>query len=406
METKVNEFLLNVAAISSTNAKKDILKQYKNDIVIIYVLERALNPFVTFGIQPAEIPEPNKENDQWLSDNFEQVKNLLTKLEKRELTGNNARNSVSELMNTPAATILSRILAKDLRCGIQSKTVNSVIKDLIPSFSCALAVDATEKIKYPVWGEPKLDGVRTLAVKDNFGTVTLFSRNGKEYDNFPNIKSMIERATINGVVLDGEVAGKTFDSVMNVAHRKSGSSKTDNDLMYNIFDIILYDDFQSGKSTTKQMERRALLTLNLFESQYIKIVEGKMLNNETEMMEYFRECKNRGYEGLVVKDTNAPYSFKRSDVWIKVKEMISVDGKVINIVEGKGKYSGTLGAIEVDIDNIKLSVGSGFTDDNRKEIWNNKNNLIGKMVEIQAQEKTKDGSYRFPVFLRWREDKD
>jgi ATP-dependent DNA ligase len=73
---------------------------------------------------------------------------------------------------------------------------------------------------------------------------------------------------------------------------------------------------------------------------------------------------------------------------------------------GTGKNANRLGNFIVDVDGVKVNVGEGITDKQRDEFWQNKNKLIGKIIEVKFQEKTPDGSLRFPRFVRHRMDKE
>ena len=103
-----------------------------------------------------------------------------------------------------------------------------------------------------------------------------------------------------------------------------------------------------------------------------------------------------------------PYEFKRSKTLLKLKVMNSCDLKIIGFEEGDGKYKGTLGNIVCDYKGFKLGVGTGFNDGQRKEIWNNRDKYLNRIVEIQYFEETnnEDGglSLRFPVFKCFREE--
>jgi DNA ligase-1 len=91
---------------------------------------------------------------------------------------------------------------------------------------------------------------------------------------------------------------------------------------------------------------------------------------------------------------------------LKLKRFETVDCKIVGTQEGKGKLKGCLGAILVDVSGVESRCGSGFDDETRTTLWSVKDSLIGKTVEVQYQNKSKDGALRFPVFIRMRPDKD
>jgi DNA ligase-1 len=117
-----------------------------------------------------------------------------------------------------------------------------------------------------------------------------------------------------------------------------------------------------------------------------------------------------GYEGLMVKPIEAIYECKRSPAWLKIKPIIEVTLTVVEVEEGQGKFEGTTGALVCEgVDDgvsIKVNVGSGLTDENREEIWKDKDVVIGQLVEIKADAITQaeNGEYslRFPRFKTFR----
>jgi len=117
-----------------------------------------------------------------------------------------------------------------------------------------------------------------------------------------------------------------------------------------------------------------------------------------------------GYEGIMLKDTNAIYECKRSVAWLKLKPFIEVSLEVTNLEEGTGKNVGRLGALvcsgQDDGKDITVNVGSGFSDDLRDSVWGDRDSVIGQIVEVRADAVTQnqDGSYslRFPRFKGFR----
>ena len=126
---------------------------------------------------------------------------------------------------------------------------------------------------------------------------------------------------------------------------------------------------------------------------------------------YKRQAVDGGYEGVMIKDPNAPYECKRTHSWLKAKPFIEVTLKVVAVEEGTGRNEGRLGAVIVEGEddgyNYHLNCGSGFTDSQRDQFWTDRDNLIGSLVEIRADARTQSQdsetySLRFPRFKCFR----
>ena len=107
---------------------------------------------------------------------------------------------------------------------------------------------------------------------------------------------------------------------------------------------------------------------------------------------------SEGKEGVMCNLADAPYECKRTRNILKVKKMQSIDLKIVGFEEGDGKYKGTLGKVIIDVCGVSVGCGSGFSDNERLDIWSNKDKYLGKWIEVQYQEKiAKTGSLRFPT---------
>ena len=393
---------------------------------------QAYNPFYTFHIK--QVFEVMKHTDR--PNDWPKFWALLESLRTRSVTGNGAREAIAECAeyfnDDEWNMVCRRVLIKDLRCGISEKTLNKILKNTewaIPVFSCQLAQDSTDQPK-KLTGikrlEPKLDGVRVLAVVQGMN-VSLFSRNGKEFANFPDIARDIMRhrevfqshlGSGGRFVLDGEVTGESFQKLMKQAHRKSDAETSG--MIYNIFDIMPLDDFQRGYWNAQQYKRFEILDRAWGRLQdtpcTLKVVSGLAVDLDTAeghdiMQRYAEDCVAEGFEGIMIKTVDAPYICKRSDYWMKWKPTISVDLEIVGFEPGTGRNQGRLGAIICEGEDrdrrIRVNVGSGFSDSLRDEYWTNRDQLLGHLVEIQADAVTQnqDGTYslRFPRFLRFRD---
>lgn len=115
-------------------------------------------------------------------------------------------------------------------------------------------------------------------------------------------------------------------------------------------------------------------------------------------------------EGLVL-NLNVPYRRTRHKGILKIKRFYTMDLPIIRCEEGGGRLKGTLGAFVLWYKGNEVKVGSGFSDEQRKEFWHNREKLIGTLCEVKYKEISKDKktrleSLQFPVFVRIRDDKN
>ena len=388
----------------------------------------ALDNLYTFGVK--KVPTHGGPDGQGLP--WAAFKELAHLLYTRELTGHDARDAIELALSASTQKQWNdwyrRILIKDLRCGVSEKTVNKVLKAYptiksVPVFECMLAHDGAnheKKITGKKLLEPKLDGVRVITVINAENkTCTMYSRNGKELENFSHITKSIE-ANIEmfdrSVILDGEMVSSSFQALMKQVHRKSDVQSEDARLM--LFDIIPLSEFQRGESVLGQRRRSNLL--RSMKTIFAKIsgidiipqieVDLDSYVGELEFKQYNKDAIEAGFEGIMIKSVDAPYECKRSVSWLKMKPFIEVSLEITNVEEGTGKNVGRLGALVCsgndDGRDVRVNVGSGFSDTDRIEFWANRDNLARQIVEVRADAVTQnqDGTYslRFPRFLRFR----
>lgn len=392
-------------------------------------IKLCLSPFVTFGVK--KVPTHGGPDGQGLP--WKAFAKLADQLAKRELTGHDARDAIELCLKTAKQDEWNfwyrRILIKDLKCGVSEKTINNVAKKQkrkefeVPLFTCQLAhgfEDNEKKASGKRLVEVKLDGVRVLTVVYPNGRVDQYSRNGKELVNFELIKEQFAK-TVTGiteaVVFDGEVMSSSFQDLMKQVHRKS-NVKAD-DAVLHLFDFLPLSAFEKGKYTVKQIDRMSKLKAwkDLWddETPNIQILDHEEVDLNTDAgRNQFKKINQRaidgGYEGIMIKDPNAPYECKRSTSWLKLKPFIEVSLEVKEVEIGTGRNEGRLGAFVCEgIDDGKticVNVGSGFSDADRDSYWDGREEIVGKIVEVRADAITQnqDGSYslRFPRFLRFR----
>jgi DNA ligase-1 len=425
---------LEAATLGSSNAHR-----------FLTLLKVCYNPYVTFGVKQV----PNREFDDGMeveSENpWDEFDDLLRELGQRGLTGNAAREAIEEISlrfdSVEWNTFLAPVLRRDMRAGISDKTINKICKKTdyeIPIFGCQLATNSENRpeMKGIKRLEPKLDGVRVLmtVIPADSGEVTVMSlsRNGKLFENFTHIeeqvrdnwlklirKTSIAKQLSNGFVLDGEVIGNTFQELMRQARRKENVQATDS--VFNIFDIIPLADFRRGHwnaQLSKRIDALESMRSVIENMPNVELLPHLMVNldyaeGRDQLMRYAKDQVNAGFEGIMIKDVDAPYECKRNTFWMKWKPTITVDLTVIALEEGTGRNAGRLGALVCEgVDDgkeIRVNVGSGFSDGDRDDYWTNSNSVVGRTAEILCDVITQnqDGTYslRFPRFVRFRDDK-
>lgn len=394
-------------------------------------LRMALDPMITFGIK--QVPVKHEDAGQGLPWGvFVQMANDLM---HRNLTGNAARDAIKLSMDVATQKQWNdwyrRILIKDLRCGMSEKTVNKVCKKhpkyQIPVFECQLAHDSAnheDKMTGKKQVEVKLDGVRVLTViNDIHGkSIEMFSRNGKQFHNFDHIIEEIRTVLQKNpapypLVLDGEIMSANFQDLMKQARRKKNANAKD--AVLNLFDVIPLDAFKEKSWSFSQQMRSKLLAAwyedNAEDLEHVTVLGYEVVDLDTtagykRFLELNKTAVDGGYEGVMLKDVDAPYECKRSHSWLKMKPFIEVTLEITDLEEGTGKNAGRLGALvcsgQDDGKDITVNVGSGLTDEQRISFWADRNRLVGSLVEVRADAVTQnqDGTYslRFPRFKTFR----
>jgi len=421
---------LEAANLGATDAKNFIL-----------CARLAYNSFDVFNVK--KIPVTKNITDE--ANDMSIFFNLLADLKDRKVTGNTAQSAIervslgfdSDLWND----LLRPTILKDLRVGATITSFNKILKGTeyeIPRFECQLATDSQKhpgKLTGKKILESKLDGIRVLAIVDKTypekATVTLYSRNGKVLSNFPHIEEQLKNClnvfrsnspwTTNRIqqfVFDGEIVSENFQALMKQAQRKSNIDTTDS--VYSIFDVIPIADFNRGRWNMPQRKRSndwlGIIRDRVNENcTSLHIMQGIEVDLDTaegrSVMERFgKEQVDLGYEGIMIKDADAPYISKRGSAWMKWKPTITVDLEVVAVEEGTGQNKGKLGAFVCKGTDhgcyIEVNVGGGFSKPQRTDFWERRDELIGFIVEVKADVVTQNenGGYslRFPRFVGFR----
>jgi len=433
-----------VMALEANNSRieKERIIQTAWDNQILEFFEgaqMAYDALRTYGVKKVPLIDAPEDSDNTdTSFTWSRFKSIAEKLENRTLTGNQAREVLRAAANIAPVKewncFYRRVLLKDLKCGITETTINKILtknsdaanRFAIPVFSCQLAKngeDHPKKMKGPKLLDIKLDGVRIISVLDKTkNTVTQYSRDGRVNDNFPQIAEYLARllpVITTSMVFDGEMVSRNFQALMKQLNRKEDVDT--NDAKLALFDCLPLTDFIAGECSLTQTQRHAALAefmpwlRDSHGSVYVVPKQQVDLNTtqgQAEFQQFNRDAISAGYEGVMIKDPGAPYKTKRTDAWLKIKPFVTVDLAVVAVESGKpeSKFAHTLGGLVCQGEDqgkiITVTVGGGYTEELRDQIWAEKDTVIGRIVEIKGDAVTQnqDGTYslRFPVFMGFR----
>lgn len=380
-------FFDKLRSISGTNSKLDFLRLASNidKAILLYTYD----PFRNYYIRKANI----EGMAQGIIDDT--TFSILDKLNSRELSGNFAISVLenhAKLLSPEQANILRHIIKRNLDIGIGSRSINKIFPKLIPEFGCMLANPVNwSKVRYPYYASPKLDGIRGVFIGDK-----LLTRTGKPIKGVEHIEKDLKEIGLN---LDGEllIPGMHFQT----SSGKLRSHSVTPDAKYYVFD--------TPDSSMKFEDRLKKINEVKNRSVNVKIVKHLLVKSSDEIHEFYNTCLDKGLEGLVLKEPNHYYKHSRSNLWMKMKECHTIEGRVVDFQEGNDKFTGMLGALIVKLsNNVEARVGSGFTDKMRKDFWDNRNkpeSLEGSIIEIEYHERTIDMSLRHARFVKIRHDK-
>ena len=428
-----------IRGLSSTKAKKELLKTaVEHRPMFKEMLYATYNPHIQYFIR--KIPEDHTKGRYFSFDLEKLMKRpdyFLGVLSNRVKTGHAAEDYVVYLLeNMPEddGKVLELILARDLKCGINVKSINSVCPGLIPEYPCMLGYAYKDAIIdedsfFPCYSQIKYDGLRAnIIVRKNTSGKKLVETKGRSGKNLGVPDYFYDAVPVlpYQYVLDGEIV--VLDANGTTLPRQKGNgiinkyakgTITDNErtqytIKFHAWDIIIYEDFLKGESPDHYQDRlEALESIEKdFDGEKIEVVHTILVNSMAEAQEEFEKRLLAGEEGIMIKNRDAMWKSGRQKSIIKLKGEQVCELYIKRVVEGKGRLKGKLGAFLCESEDglLEVSVGSGFNDDQRVEYFDE--DLIGKVISVKFNEvirqekRTPEYSLFLPIFIELRHDKD
>ena len=420
-----NEFVKEITSSNSRLHKQAVLRKYADDEIAKKYLQIAFDPYKVFGISTKKLTKDVFHGDiEVILD----VPDLFDYLEEHN-TGRDYDIAVCRIAldwiaseDRECAELLEKLICKDLSIGCDAKTINKEMPGLIPTFNVQLANKYFDKPGY-VEGKSfaittKIDGGRIIALKEN-GQVSFYTRAGQKYEGLVDLEEEMSRLMPDDTCLDGEItllvrgnlsSKEAYKETMKIVRQTTNMEKHGIKML--VFDCMTAEEFKTQKCKYDYTTRRADAELLFLEKdfQYFELLPILYCGTDTtKITEILEEEVSNSEEGIMINILDGKYEFKRTNNLLKVKKFDSCDLRVMGFEEGTGKYINMLGAFICEYKGGEVRVGSGLTDELRKEIWRDQSKYLSSIIEVSYFEETKDSagklSLRFPTFKDFRFDK-
>jgi len=252
------------------------------------------------------------------------------------------------------------------------------------------------KVKFPVYSQPKLDGIRCIVRADG-----MWSRNGKQIISAPHIYEAMRPLfkADPSLIFDGELYADKFANDFNAICslvKKTKPTWADlnesrDKIEYHIYDL-------PSHNTNFSIRSGALNKMTLPECCVVVLTD--FVETEDELMALYEEYVNEGYEGQMIR-LDGNYENKRSKYLLKHKSFIDEEYTILDVVEGIGNKTGMVGSFVFETKTGKrFNSSPKFNWEECTKMWNERESLIGKSATVKYFNLTPDGVPRFPYVIK------
>lgn len=261
--------------------------------------------------------------------------------------------------------------------------------------------DYKDELEYPVYCQPKLDGIRAVCTKDG-----VFSRNGKPlvtlnfiYESLKPLFKKYPNLTVDGEGYADKFAND-FNKIVSLIKKSKPTpediAEAKEHIKYHVYDCSLDDDKIFS-------ERSKFIRSELDGNDLVSLVATHKVDTRVQLDELYGKFLEAGYEGQMIR-IDAKYDNKRSVSLLKRKEFQDAEYKILSVEEGEGNREGTVGYMTFETAAgrpFKSNVKGNF--DYLRELLKNKTRLPGKYATIKYFNVSKDDVPRFPFVVAIRD---
>lgn len=260
--------------------------------------------------------------------------------------------------------------------------------------------DYADKIEFPCYVQPKLDGIRMFDTPD--GKVSRTNKPILTMDHInvrATLLSFIEGTPFGIITQDPVVDGELYAHGLNFQEntrliKKYREGETEQ-VKYHIYDIVSDEPFSKRTKWAEDIAK---------ESENCEIVPTYKVENMTQVKKWHAQFLSEGYEGTMIRWSDNGYDVnKRSKYLLKYKDFIDEKYKVVDVIPFAARpEQGTL--VCENADGVRFKTGMKFSHAEREDMLNNRHMYIGKMAEVRFFEFSESGIPRFPVCVGFRID--
>lgn len=415
--------LIETIAASPKKTDKERLLKEADCPELRRVLVATYNPRINYYIKKVHSTQSKLDGECFDAQTY----HTLDMFSSRQWTGNEALEQLKielENLNPKSKELLSRIIKRDLRCGINVSSINKVFKDLIPEtpyMRCSLLskVDTSKwDWQKGVFSQTKFDGMFcNVTVLD--GIVLLTSRQGSEFpiEEFVDLaEHMLEFAEVgnqyhgellvidpNGNVLPREIGNGLLNSVL-----KGGTIPAGHYAKFIAWDMVELDVIEGKKKCDKEYWKRLRQLNQVRQSEVFEVSKTRILHSLDEAYLHYQELLDQDQEGSIIKNPNMLWRDGTSKDQLKLKLEFEVDLKITGFTQGNGKNANTFGSISMESSDglVKVDV-SGMPDDLRMYAHLHREELLDTIASVKANDITKSNpaSLYLPRLVEFRLDK-
>lgn len=426
--------LNSIQETSKRTEKEAILKANSSDETLKRVFVYAYHPRVSFNIKAVPDVSILDETDEKISlgDALDIIDHRLLEQKTRGGAASEVLRSVLASVTEDDREVIKRVIKRDLRVGCSASTINKIWPKTIAQQPCmgaqAQSTESLSNIMYPAYAQLKADGQRCHGCVTSKDQIEMISRNSKIYEGLTDIKK--DLAKFEGFALDGELVymedgveiREKSNGIVGKALKGTISDEEQKHVVFQVWDIIplgLYYDSDQSLQLPYSQRLEILKDVVSKCSKSIQVIPSVEVHSLSEAQEVANKYMADGLEGIILKNKTGLWVNKRSIDQVKFKAELYADLRIIDIIEGEGKFEGMMGRMLVESDDglVRTHVGIGdkntksLTNEARQEMFDNKDDYIGRVAEIKYNGLTKvDGSNTYSLFLprftRIRDDKD